>query len=250
MKTITAFITYCQKVSTEVVNQSILNCWETRHIVQFIRCFRIRWLLNNLSQQSDCQKKHCVKMCVNDCLKHWHQETFLTHTNDIKKTLFYNQISNNEQLNSWRTSFKTDWRKWRIERKNQSTWKDCATKSEKWCSRHQRDIEFNQRIQWKASLNYSTKRLNRRNHWENQKIFADLVNFFRKNLCSELTFQRKTSKYLSIKNQKMEETKWYEYSHLRICKHNIQRESCRKCLFETLCRLEEDQQRREPIEWS
>ena len=179
MKTITAFTTFCQKVSTEVVNQSILNCWETRHIVQFIHCFRIRWLLNNLSQQSDCQKKHCVKMCVNDCLKHWHQETFLTHTNDIKKTLFYNQISNNEQLNSWRTSFKADWRKWRIERKNQSTWKDCATKSEKWCSRHQRDVEFNQRIQWKASRFFehnqtatSTKRLNRQNHWENQENFT------------------------------------------------------------------------------
>lgn len=31
---------------------------------------------------------------------------------------------------------------------------------------------------------------------------------------------------------------WYEYKELRICKHNIQRESCRKCLFETLCNLE------------
>ena len=37
-----------------------------------------------------------------------------------------------------------------------------------------------------------------------------------------------------------EETKsQYEYAHLRICKHNLQRESCRKCLFETLCRLED-----------
>lgn len=31
----------------------------------------------------------------------------------------------------------------------------------------------------------------------------------------------------------------YEYAHLRICKHNLQRESCKKCLFETLCRLED-----------
>ena len=31
----------------------------------------------------------------------------------------------------------------------------------------------------------------------------------------------------------------YEYKHLRICKHNIQRESCRDCLFEVLCRLED-----------
>ena len=37
-----------------------------------------------------------------------------------------------------------------------------------------------------------------------------------------------------------EETKnQYEYKHLRICKHNIQKESCRKCLFENLCRLED-----------
>ena len=39
-----------------------------------------------------------------------------------------------------------------------------------------------------------------------------------------------------------EETKdWYEYKHLRICRHWIQRESCRKCLFEVLCHLEEQQ---------
>jgi hypothetical protein len=37
-----------------------------------------------------------------------------------------------------------------------------------------------------------------------------------------------------------EETKdWYEYKHLRICRHWLQRESCRKCLFEVLCHLEE-----------
>ena len=33
----------------------------------------------------------------------------------------------------------------------------------------------------------------------------------------------------------------YEYKHLRICRHGIQRESCRKCLFEVLCHLEEQQ---------
>ena len=33
----------------------------------------------------------------------------------------------------------------------------------------------------------------------------------------------------------------YEYKYLRICRHNIQRESCRKCLFEVLCHLEEQQ---------
>lgn len=31
----------------------------------------------------------------------------------------------------------------------------------------------------------------------------------------------------------------YEYKHLRICRHGLQRESCRKCLFEVLCHLEE-----------
>ena len=40
---------------------------------------------------------------------------------------------------------------------------------------------------------------------------------------------------------KEKETKneWYEYKHLRICRHGLQRESCRKCLFEVLCHLEE-----------
>lgn len=37
----------------------------------------------------------------------------------------------------------------------------------------------------------------------------------------------------------MEKQQWYEHKDLRICKHNIQREDCRKCLFETLCRLED-----------
>ena len=31
---------------------------------------------------------------------------------------------------------------------------------------------------------------------------------------------------------------WYEFAHLRICKYWIQRESCRRCLFETLCALD------------
>ena len=33
--------------------------------------------------------------------------------------------------------------------------------------------------------------------------------------------------------------KGYEHSDLRICKHNLQREDCRKCLFEVLCYLED-----------
>lgn len=42
--------------------------------------------------------------------------------------------------------------------------------------------------------------------------------------------------------EKEKETKdWYEYKHLRICRHGIQRESCRKCLFEVFCHLEEQQ---------
>ena len=43
----------------------------------------------------------------------------------------------------------------------------------------------------------------------------------------------------------MEEKKnEYEYAHLRICKHNIQRESCRNCLFEVLCHLEDQKEQR------
>lgn len=38
---------------------------------------------------------------------------------------------------------------------------------------------------------------------------------------------------------KEEKEKGYEYENLRICKHNIQRETCRNCLFDVLCNLEE-----------
>ena len=31
----------------------------------------------------------------------------------------------------------------------------------------------------------------------------------------------------------------YEHSDLRICRHNLQREYCRGCLFEVLCNLED-----------
>lgn len=37
---------------------------------------------------------------------------------------------------------------------------------------------------------------------------------------------------------KKEEPKGYEYAHLRVCDKGLQRESCRKCLFETLCNLD------------
>jgi hypothetical protein len=36
----------------------------------------------------------------------------------------------------------------------------------------------------------------------------------------------------------METKNDYEYKHLRICEKNLQRESCRKCLFEVLCNYE------------
>lgn len=36
----------------------------------------------------------------------------------------------------------------------------------------------------------------------------------------------------------METKNEYEYKHLRICEKNLQRESCRKCLFEVLCNYE------------
>lgn len=42
---------------------------------------------------------------------------------------------------------------------------------------------------------------------------------------------------------KEKEKNGYEYKHLRICKHGIQRESCCKCLFENLCWFEERQER-------
>lgn len=36
-----------------------------------------------------------------------------------------------------------------------------------------------------------------------------------------------------------EEPKGYEYAHLRVCRHGIQRESCYDCLFEPSCHLED-----------
>lgn len=41
--------------------------------------------------------------------------------------------------------------------------------------------------------------------------------------------------------EKKETKDEYEYKHLRVCRHGIQRESCRKCLFEVFCHLEEQQ---------
>ncbi len=43
---------------------------------------------------------------------------------------------------------------------------------------------------------------------------------------------------LSELDSEKTETKWYEYSHLRICKHWIQRESCHDCTFENSCKLD------------
>lgn len=45
----------------------------------------------------------------------------------------------------------------------------------------------------------------------------------------------------------MEAKNNYEYAHLRICKHNLQRESCRKCLFEVICNLEEQKEKQKVI---
>ena len=42
-----------------------------------------------------------------------------------------------------------------------------------------------------------------------------------------------------IKYIAMETKDEYEYKNLRICKHNLQIESCRKCLFEVLCHYED-----------
>ena len=38
--------------------------------------------------------------------------------------------------------------------------------------------------------------------------------------------------------QKLDKVEWYEYAHLRICKHWLQRETCHDCLFENWCRLD------------
>lgn len=37
--------------------------------------------------------------------------------------------------------------------------------------------------------------------------------------------------------QQKKQPEWYEYSHLRICNMWLQKESCRQCLFEVLCNL-------------
>lgn len=39
--------------------------------------------------------------------------------------------------------------------------------------------------------------------------------------------------------KKENETKGYEYAHLRVCRHGIQRESCYDCIFEPSCHLED-----------
>lgn len=41
----------------------------------------------------------------------------------------------------------------------------------------------------------------------------------------------------ALNSPKKKEPEWYEYSHLRVCNKGLQRESCRKCLFEVLCNL-------------
>ena len=38
--------------------------------------------------------------------------------------------------------------------------------------------------------------------------------------------------------QKPDKVEWYEYAHLRICKHWLQKETCHDCLFENWCRLD------------
>lgn len=42
-----------------------------------------------------------------------------------------------------------------------------------------------------------------------------------------------------MKEKEKTKNEWYEYKHLRICRHGLQIESCRKCLFEVLCHLED-----------
>ena len=41
-----------------------------------------------------------------------------------------------------------------------------------------------------------------------------------------------------------EQKKWYE-SDKKICRHNIQRDTCRQCLFETLCDYEDNKAKNE-----
>ena len=45
-----------------------------------------------------------------------------------------------------------------------------------------------------------------------------------------------------IAQMKEKEENEYEYKHLRICEKWLQIESCRKCLFETLCHYEKMQE--------
>ena len=40
----------------------------------------------------------------------------------------------------------------------------------------------------------------------------------------------------------METRKWYEYADKRICKYWLQKEDCRKCLFDNLCTPEDKAQ--------
>ena len=51
----------------------------------------------------------------------------------------------------------------------------------------------------------------------------------------------KSELYIYLRDIDMDK---YEYSDKRICKHNIQRETCRECLFETLCSLEEKKEKK------
>lgn len=46
----------------------------------------------------------------------------------------------------------------------------------------------------------------------------------------------------------METKNEYEYKLLRICEKNLQRESCRKCIMEVLCRYEKMKKENEKSE--
>ena len=45
-----------------------------------------------------------------------------------------------------------------------------------------------------------------------------------------------------------DETKGYEHTNKRICKHHLQKEQCRDCLFETLCNLEDKRNNTNQVE--
>ena len=53
-----------------------------------------------------------------------------------------------------------------------------------------------------------------------------------------------------IEMKEKEKIEWYEYADKRICKYGLQRESCRQCLFETLCNLENNKKQDAMIQWS